>query len=334
VRAVAILVVSAAPAVAFLLLILRMDRREPEPLRLLLKVIGFGAVSGLVAGLVETALDGVPLFQGQGFGRALAAAFIQVAPVEELCKLGVVFLFAWRNPAFNEENDGIVYAGASAFGFALLENVLYVVKHGIGTGILRAFTSIPLHIFTGIVAGLFIGRARFAPEGRRRTLLLAAAFGLAWLFHGVYDAFAMSGSAAALLILPVVAGVSAFGAVALKRGRMMSLLRWDGRQPAPAAAEPTPAAMSPAPVEAPARAPQRRGVHTWMAVTARILFGASALFWALLAVGITGERTAEGRSDTLLGGVVLTFVPLVLATVLEWSYWARRKRSKIASLSP
>jgi RsiW-degrading membrane proteinase PrsW (M82 family) len=313
-KALAVLVVSAAPAVAFLVLILRMDRREPEPLRLVLQVIGLGAVSSILAGLAELAMDGVPLFQAGGLAGVLAVSFLQVAPIEEACKLGVVMLFAWGKPAFNEENDGIVYAGASAFGFAVLENILYVMKSGIGTGVLRAFTSIPLHIFTGIVAGLFIGRARFAGTARRGTLLILAGFALAWLFHGLYDAFAMSESALALLLLPVVAGVSAFGIVALKAGRRMSLLRWDGksdmdRQP------PAPAAVAARP----------RRVHRWMAVVSRILLAGSVLFWVLLAVGISGSSSTRSRGDTILGGVVITFIPLALGVVLEWSYWAQRR---------
>jgi protease PrsW len=323
-KALAVLVVSAAPAVAFLLVILRMDRREPEPLRLVLIVIGLGAASSILAGLAEQAMEGVPLFHAGGFRGALAVSFLQVAPVEEACKLGVVMLFAWSKPAFNEENDGIVYAGSSAMGFALLENILYVVKNGIGTGILRAFTSIPLHIFTGVIAGLLIGRARFTAGVRTRNFLLAQGFVLAWLFHGLYDSFAMSGSALALLLLPVVGGVATFGIVTLRSGRRMSLMRWGGR-PELAAAEPVQAA------------PGHRAhtAHRWMAVVSRILLAGSAMFWVLVATGITAERSASSRGDTILGGVVITFIPLALGGALEWSYWAHRRKSRVpAQQSP
>ena len=316
----AVLVVSAAPAIAFLVLILRMDRREPEPLDLVLKVIGLGAASALIAGLVERGLDSVRLFQAGGLAGAAAVSFLQVAPIEEACKLGVVLLFAWKKPAFNEENDGIVYAGASAMGFALLENILYVARGGIGTGLLRAFTSIPLHIFTGVVAGLFIGRARFAGSPRARILLVAAGFLLAWAFHGLYDMFAMSGSALALLVLPLVAGVSTFGVIALKAGRRASLLRWGGAAPRPAAAQ----SDSPLPT-------RRRRASPWMAVVARVLLGGSVLFWVLLAVGLADRATAEGRGETILGGVLITLIPVVLGIVFEWSYRAQKKKLRPAA---
>lgn len=47
--AIAVLAVSTAPALAFLLVILRMDRQEPEPLGLVLRVIALGAASCVVA---------------------------------------------------------------------------------------------------------------------------------------------------------------------------------------------------------------------------------------------------------------------------------------------
>jgi RsiW-degrading membrane proteinase PrsW (M82 family) len=342
-RALAVLVVSAAPAVAFLVLILRMDRREPEPLAAVLRVIGFGAAGAIVAGLVEGGMESVALFQAGGLAGAAAVSFIQVAPIEEACKLGVVLL-VWRKPAFNEENDGIVYAGASAMGFALLENILYVARGGIGTGVMRAFTSIPLHIFTGVIAGLFIGKARFAASDSRRGLLAATGFLLAWAVHGLYDFFAMSGSALALLVLPLVAGLSTFGVIALKAGRRASLLRWGPRpaaasaptDPAPVAVltaePPVPAPAEPAPVEAPAPLPAPRPARCprparWMAVLGRMLLGLSLAFWALLFVGLATGVTAAERGDVVLGGVLITLIPLALGVVLEWSYQARRKRA-------
>ncbi len=345
-RALAVLLVSAAPAVAFLVLILRMDRREPEPVAAVLRMIGLGAAGALVAGLVEQGMESLALFQAGGLAGAAASSFIQVAPVEEGCKLGVVMLFAWKHPAFNEENDGIVYAGASAVGFALLENVFYVIRGGIGTGVMRAFTSIPLHIFTGVVAGLFIGRARFAASDARRVLLVALGFLLAWAVHGLYDFFAMSGSALALLVLPLVAGLSTFGVIALKAGRRASLLRWGPAPAAAAVATAAPAEMAlpllsaapppplpvpgPAPAEAPPRAHRPRA-HAWMAVVGRVLMGLSLVFWALLGVGLATGIAAAERGDAILGGVLITLIPLALGVVLEWSYRAQKRRTGVTA---
>jgi protease PrsW len=317
----AVLVVSIAPALAFLVLILALDRREPEPAALILRTIGLGAASAVPAAIVEAVLAGVPLFALPGFAGAAATAFIQVAPIEEGVKLAAVLVYAWRKPAFNEENDGIVYAGAAAIGFAVLENILYVAQSGLGTGVVRAFTAVPLHVLTAVLMGLCVGRARFVTSRAARQRLLLQGFALAWLFHGLYDALAMSGSALVLLLLPLLAGLAAFGIIALRTGRRLSLARWgSARAEDPSSAEPVPAGDG-APVRA--AVPQR-----WMPVVSRILLGASALFWALLALGLAG---AEGGSDAgagVLGGVVLTIVPVSLGVILEVAWAKRRRRSR------
>jgi len=87
-----------------------------------------------VAFAAELALKGMPVFRGQGLRTSFLVSFLQIAPVEEACKLAVVLLFVWKSPHFYKENDGIVYMGSSALGFALLENIAYVVEHGLGTG--------------------------------------------------------------------------------------------------------------------------------------------------------------------------------------------------------
>jgi RsiW-degrading membrane proteinase PrsW (M82 family) len=311
---VGLLVVSVAPALAFLLIVLRMDRREPEPLALVARVVGLGAAAAVVAALVEAALDGISLFHAPGLAGPAAESFLLVAPVEELAKLGVVLLFVWGNPNFNEENDGVVYVGASSIGFALLENIAYVVQNGMGTGILRAFTSIPLHVFTAVILGLFVGRAHFTPSTPRRIGLIGAGFLIAWAVHGAYDTFAMSRGALAVLLLPLLAGLAAFGIMAMKRGRRLSLLRWGGGAP-----------PSPASAAVPARHPPRS--HRWMSVVGRILLGLCAAFWILFLIGMAQAGHKRDVGLAILGAAFMTFLPAALGIVLEVSYHRHRRRA-------
>jgi protease PrsW len=299
--AVAIIVLSVGPALLFLFLILRMDRREPEPLALVVKVVGLGAASAIVASILEMALDRLPFFNAPGLGGAAATALIEVGPIEEACKLAVVLLFVWKNPNFNEENDGIVYVGASAIGFALLENIFYVAQNGIGTGILRAFTAIPLHVFTAVVLGLHVGRARFAASRSARNLLIARGLLFAWAFHGVYDMLAMSGSALALILLPLIVGLAAFGIVSLKKGRALSLMRWDHAPGTEAAQSPT----------RPAKA------HPWMAAVSRMLLVSCGLFWMLLIFGLLDSGSPQDVGSGALGGVFITIIPASIGVALE-----------------
>jgi protease PrsW len=317
---VLVLVVSAAPAIGFMVLILRMDRREPEPLRLVLRVMGLGAASGIIAGLLESALGHLAFFQGTGLGAAAVESFLQVAPLEEGCKLAVVLLFVWGNPNFNEENDGIVYLGASSIGFALLENVMYVTRHGLGTGVLRAFTAVPLHVFTAVVMGLWVGKAKFAAGRPRRAFMIAWGLVMAWVIHGAYDTFAMSKSGIALLLLPLIAGVVTFGILALKRGRGLSLARWgQGRTP-------------PAPADAPVL-PMRTHAPLWMAIISRVLLSLSLLFWILLFAGTLGAK-GSSLAAAIVGGIVFTALPVTVGILLEHAYRKRRRQWKTGGNPP
>lgn len=318
---IAVLVVSLAPALAFLVLILALDRREPEPLALVLEVMGLGAASALPAALVEIALEGLPVFSLHGLAGAAAVAFLQVAPVEEAAKLAVVLLFAWRKPSFNEENDGIVYAGASAIGFALLENVIYVARLGLEAGAARAFSAVPLHVFTAVLAGLHVGRARFAASPGRAAGLVLRGFALAWAVHGLYDMLALSGSALALLLLPLLAGLATFGVLALRTGRRLSLERWGS---VAALHEPAPATAAAAPSRA-GSASRRTPRHRWMPVVSRTLLAACTLFWILLTIGIVTTGAEADAGSAVLGGAVLTAIPVSLGAILEVA-WQKRRR--------
>ena len=342
---VLLLAVSVAPGLAFLVVIMRIDRREPEPKALVARVLGLGAVAGIAAALVEAALDWIPLFHAGGLLGPAAEALLQVAPEEEAAKLAVVLLFVWRNPNFNEENDGVVYVGASAVGFAVLENIAYVVQNGIGTGILRAFTSVPLHVFTAVVLGLYVGRARFSSSAAVRNRLVLTGFLFAWAAHGAYDTFALSKNALAALLLPLLAGIAAFGIMAMRKGRRLSLLRWGTGPVAPAAqaaqhtAQDTEqhagyaaAAHHPGSHHLGSHHPgsHHPGSHRWMAVVARILLGICAVFWGLFVIGIT-QRTTNDVGSAVLGAALMSFLPLTLGILLEISYHRHRRHATALS---
>ena len=72
-------------------------------------------------------------------------------------------------------------------GFATLENILYVQKFGMQTGLLRMFLSVPAHATFGVLMGYHAGKAKFDKSNSGILLFL----GLFWavLFHGVFDFF-------------------------------------------------------------------------------------------------------------------------------------------------
>ena len=115
----------------------------------------------------------------------IMSAFLGVALVEEGAKLLALRLRAWRDTHLDEPFDWVVYAVSVSLGFAAVENIIYVLQHGAGTGWLRAFTAVPCHALFGTVMG-----ARLALQASNK-----GSVGWCWsslllpiLWHGAYDA--------------------------------------------------------------------------------------------------------------------------------------------------
>ena len=72
-----------------------------------------------------------------------------------------------------------------------------------------------------------------------------------------------------------------------------------------------------------------------MAMLSRALLAGPVLPWTLLAIGLAEDRSPASRGDAILGGGVITFIPVVLGTVLERSCWAqKRKAQAVAARRP
>jgi RsiW-degrading membrane proteinase PrsW (M82 family) len=315
------LVLALLPCALLMRLILFMDRNEREPLGLVMKILIMGAISVIPAALIEPVVEGLPFMKAAGLKHAFFESFLCAAPIEELCKLMPVVLFAWNRPEFNEENDGIVYAGASALGFALLENIFFVLSKGLLVGLMRALSSIPLHCFTGVVMGYYAGKAKFATD--KKLPLLLTGFGWVYFVHGLYDTLCLSGSSLVVLLLPMMAAVAWIGMAVLKKGRQLSL---DRAVPGPAAE----GAISNVQGALPEQSrnivfPKQVSSHIWKAVISRLLLGASFLFLLLACLGEVQNKNGN-ILQVLVGGIIIVCIPATVGSLLEISY-RRGKRA-------
>ncbi|NIM17306.1 MAG: PrsW family intramembrane metalloprotease, partial [Candidatus Aminicenantes bacterium] len=318
-KVIFLLVLALVPGIVLLYFILSMDRNEREPLGLVLKIMLLGALSVVVAAILEISIGYLPIYDNSILVNAVVIAFVRVAWVEELCKLGVVLLFAWKHKEFTEENDGIVYVGASALGFAMLENIFYVLGYGIGTGILRALTAMPLHCFTGVLMGYYVGLAKVSPDKNTRRSNIFKGFFLAYILHGVYDALLLTRTPAAILVFPLVVWLIIFGIKFLRKGQALSLAR------AAAAREVAPEAAAIQTQEILASASPKN--QLWKIIISRTLLTLSALFWGLVLVGllIKLEQFKSQIADVFLGAVILSFLPILIGVILETSYRRKKK---------
>ncbi|HEY5950598.1 MAG TPA: PrsW family intramembrane metalloprotease [Kofleriaceae bacterium] len=189
-----IAVSGAIPALVAMWLVDRMDRKRPEPVRTR-RLVAFAGMLSVIPALILEVVVGNTLGEqvppGFTYQGATFKAFIVAAAIEEACKIGVVYWVVWRRPEFDERMDGIVYASRAGLGFALIENIVYLLQQDtlggqLQTWILRAVLAVPGHaMWTGMI-GAMAARRRF--DGRGLGLL--GGYLLAVSFHGAYDLLA------------------------------------------------------------------------------------------------------------------------------------------------
>ena len=123
-------------------------------------------------------------------GNGLVSIFIYylfgVALVEEALKFFSVRVYSYRSPSFDEPMDGLVLGVAAALGFATIENILYVLRFGLITGLVRAFVSVPEHALNGAIIGFYLGEGKF----HRKDFLGFVGLIIATFLHGVFDTVA------------------------------------------------------------------------------------------------------------------------------------------------
>ena len=93
-------------------------------------------------------------------------------------------------------DDGVVFAVFVSLGFAVWENISYVLHYGFTTALVRAVTAIPGHTCFGVFMGVFYGFARnLENQGLKREAKHCRVFSVVVpaLLHGTYDYIASSG---------------------------------------------------------------------------------------------------------------------------------------------
>ena len=182
------LLLAIAPIFIIIIYIYFKDKYEKEPKRLLFYNFLLGAiVSVVITTILYYVFDIVlPLPNHTSVLQQFIKAFFVVGLTEEFSKYLIVRYYAQRNKEFNEPFDGISYAVMVSMGFAVTENIFYVLEGGYQTALIRAFTAVPAHATFGVLMGYFMGKAKFAKNSISLNLagLLSAT-----LFHGAYDFF-------------------------------------------------------------------------------------------------------------------------------------------------
>ncbi len=198
----------AVPALAAMAWVDRLDAARPEPRVLLHRMALAGGLATIPCVLVQLLLIAAGP-SSPGFAKALWIGFVVAAATEEFAKLLCIRWLVWHRPELDERMDGIVYAARAGLGFALVENVLYLLGTKglgafLGVFVARALLAVPAHAICAGMMGYLAARRRFDGTGPG----LAGGYVLAVLLHGSYDAalflFVFCGRERPLLFLPVL----------------------------------------------------------------------------------------------------------------------------------
>jgi len=145
-------------------------------------------IAGAVAGALVTSAEKLVLaFTGldfdvrtAGVGGALMAVFLLAAPLEEGAKVLVIWPY-YRKGRLLTPRLGVLYAVATASGFAAVEGAIAVSTNPSGITLARAILGALAHVFFAGVWGYALGAGRIHSNW----------FSWAWLFamllHGLFD---------------------------------------------------------------------------------------------------------------------------------------------------
>ncbi len=180
------------PAIFLLVHVYRADKLEKEPAPLLISLVLYGIAATFIALVLERLGSWIlgQYFEENSTIYNAIMYFGVVAFSEEGAKYFLLRRRTWNSAAFNCQFDGVVYAAFVSLGFALWENISYVLMYGFTTAIVRALTAVPGHACFGVFMGVWYGLAkRLHGQGRdgasklcRVLALLLPAF-----LHGCYD---------------------------------------------------------------------------------------------------------------------------------------------------
>ncbi len=180
------------PAIFLMVKVYKSDKLEKESPYLIWNLVRAGILSALLALVEERILSVIldltvapesPLYN-------IILYFGIVAYAEESSKYILMKKETWKNREFNCQFDGVVYAVFVSLGFALWENISYVMTYGFGTAVVRAVTAIPGHACFGVFMGVFYGIAKRLYNRGETTasqIVRVLAVVVPATLHGIYD---------------------------------------------------------------------------------------------------------------------------------------------------
>jgi RsiW-degrading membrane proteinase PrsW (M82 family) len=186
----------AVPTYFYASLVRNIDRYEKEPLKYIVAAFLWGAIPAIFLGLILETVFAFPIEAIFGL-TTQAGQFINIgilAPIiEEVVKgIAVEMIYLWRRREFDGWIDGIVYGSTVGFGFAYVENVLYLsqtssMSEWATLFFLRVIVLGFMHGFWTSLTGIGFGVARGLKHDFAKAVSIAVGLALAIIGHMLHN---------------------------------------------------------------------------------------------------------------------------------------------------
>ena len=183
--------------VVYLLFIRAIDLYEREELRYVIPVFLWGLTVAVVISLFFNTLFAVTLSAVVDAEAADVLTAVFVAPVVEECAKGLALLIAFTVASvislrkggieFSGVMDGIVYGSAVAFGFSIVEDIIYYAQYDEQTFIARRILGGFGHAAFTSLTGIGIGLIPWVRSGVLKVLLPILGLAAAILLHATFN---------------------------------------------------------------------------------------------------------------------------------------------------
>jgi RsiW-degrading membrane proteinase PrsW (M82 family) len=180
------------PSLLWLWFWLREDNLHPEPR----SVVARAFIAGMTAMILVLPFQ---LFVEQ-YINDTTPKYILWAFIEEVMKLLVVYLVAWRTRELDEPIDDIIYIITCALGFAALENTFYILNiiskgdifNSIVTANMRFIGATLVHVVSSACIGYMAARTYYM-RNILRAFWITVGVVLATAFHSFFNLNVLSG---------------------------------------------------------------------------------------------------------------------------------------------
>ena len=215
----AIISAGIAPGIALLSYFYLKDQYDNEPVHMVLRSFFIGVVVVFPIMFIQYVLEKENVGGGSFFVSFLSSGFL-----EESLKWFILMISVYPHAHFDEHYDGIVYGTSVSLGFATLENILYLIGHGVEHAFVRALLPVSCHALIGVIMGFYLGKARFSAD-KARVKWLTLSLVVPSLLHGSYDFILTALSNWIYYMLPFMVFLWWFGLRKAKKARSVNMMQ-------------------------------------------------------------------------------------------------------------